>query len=192
MRTGAHGLYEWLEVAHDLGEFLSLCPGAIVGRYLAISARDSGFFEPSEQDRAAGWNASGGVAYSPRVDSIATLPPYCYGQCAGYDEWYIFQSQPPPLGSIRHENVFTSEIGPGNVFQFVNFMGCPFSDSQVKPIGHLFWRQMDWVQPESYVADGGDCLLFATRNSALYGAVGDMLSKQPTKHSDPESTSGES
>jgi hypothetical protein len=186
MRTGIHGVYQWIEVDHDLGEFLSLCPGAIVGRYLAISAVDSGSFEPSEQDRAAGWNASGGVAYSPRVDSIATLPPHCYGQCAGYDEWYIFESQPPLLGSVRHENVFTADIGPGNVFQFVNFMGHPFSDSEMKPIRDLFWRQMDWAQPESYVADGGDCLLFATRNSQLYGAVRNTLNAQPSRNSDPE------
>ncbi len=187
MTTGTHGVYKWLEVDHDLGEFLSLCPGAIVGRYLAISAVDSGCFEPSEQDRAVGWNASGGVAYGPRMESIAMLPSNCCcRERCGYDEWYIFQNQAPPLGSVCRANVFTSEIGPGNVFQFVNFMGCRFSDPQMKAISDLFWRQMDWVQPESYVGDGGDCLLFATRNSGLYLAVRDTLSKQPSKRSGPE------
>lgn len=186
MRTGTHGVYQWLEVDHGLDEFLSLCPGAIVGKYLAISSVDSGCFEPSEQDRAAGWSTSGGVAYSPRVNSIAILPPNCCCQCCGYDEWYIFQSQPAPLGSVCHANLFTSEVGPGSVFRFVNFMGVPFSDSQMQPVSDLFWRQMDWVQPESYVADGGDCLLFATRSSELYAAVRDALNAQPSKYSDPE------
>ncbi len=185
MRTGIHGVYQWLEVDQNLGEFLSLCPEAIVGRYLAISTVDSGSYEPSEQDRAGGWSASGGVAYSPRIDSVAALPPYCYGQCAGYDEWYIFPNQPPLLGSICHENVFTADIGPGNVFQFVNFMGCRFSDSEMKPISDLLWRQIDWVQPESYVADGGECLMFATRNSRLYGAVRNTFSAHPSEDSDP-------
>ena len=42
-------------------------------------------------------------------------------------------------------------------------------------ISDPFWRQMDWVQPESYIADGMDCLLFATRNSQLYAVVQETL-----------------
>jgi hypothetical protein len=56
----------------------------------------------------------------------------------------------------------------------------------MKPISDLLWRQMDWVQPESYVADGGDCLLFATRNSQLYGAVRNTLNAELSKRSGPE------
>jgi hypothetical protein len=186
MTTGTHGAYEWLEIDHDLGEFMSLCPSAIVGKYLAITAVDSGSFAPSEQDLADGWNANGGVAYSPPIESIAILPSNCCCRgCCGYDEWYVFERQPPSLGSVCHANVFTSEIGCGNVFQFINFMGLRFSDAQMKAISDLFWRQIDWIQPESYVGDGEDCLLFATRNSQLFGAVREALSKGPSKHSAP-------
>lgn len=184
MTTGTHGGYGWLEVDHDLGEFMSLCPDAIVGKYLAITAVDSGSFAPSERDLAVGWSANSGIAYSPRVESFATLPSDCScRECCGYDEWYIFESQPPSLGSVCHANVFTSEIGHGNVFQFINFIGFRFSDAQMKDIAGLFWRQMDWVRPESYVGEGADCLLFATRNSQLYDAVRGALTKQPSKHS---------
>jgi hypothetical protein len=74
MRTGTHGSYKWLEADHDLQEFLSLCPYAIVARHIAITAVDSGSFAPSEGDRAAGWTDTGGIAYSPRLESIAMLP----------------------------------------------------------------------------------------------------------------------
>jgi hypothetical protein len=178
MMTGAHGAYEWLEVDHDLGEFISLCPDAIVGKYLAITAMDSGSFAPSERDLAAGWTANSGIAYGPRVESFAALPSDCIcRECRGYDEWYIFESQPPPLGSICHANVFASEIGHGNVFQFINFVGFRFSNPQTKEIDRLFWRQMDWVQPESYIGEGADCLLFATRNSRLYHEITEALAK---------------
>jgi hypothetical protein len=178
MTTGTHGAYEWLEVDHDLGEFTSLCPSAIVGRYLAITAADSGSFAPSEQDVADGWTADGGIAYSPRMESIAILPlNRCCRDCHGYDEWYVFERQPPPLGTVCHANVFRSEIGSGNVFQFINF-GFRFSDTQMKAVSDLFWQQIDWLQPESCVAESEDALLFATRNSQLYGSVRQSLSNR--------------
>jgi TFIIF-interacting CTD phosphatase-like protein len=45
---------------------------------------------------------------------------------------------------------------------------------------------MEWMQPESYVADGEDCLLFATRNSQIYRIVFEALSNQRSKHSESE------
>jgi hypothetical protein len=118
------------------------------------------------------------------MESTAMLPLNCRCECCGYDEWYIFERQPPYLGSLCQANVFTSEIGSGNVFQFINFR-LRFSDTQMKAISDLFWRQIDWVQPESYVADGEDTLLLATRNSQLYGSVRETLSHQRSKHSPP-------
>ncbi len=186
MTTGTHGAYQWLEVDHDLGEFISLCPSAIVGKYLVITAVDSGSFVPSEQDVAGGWTAASGIAYSPRMESTAILPlNCCCRECGGYDEWYIFERRPPSLGSVCHANVFTSEIRSGNVFQFINFMGLRFSDARMNAISDLFWRQIDWIQPESYLADGEGCLLFATRNSQIFGAIREALIKGPSKHSAP-------
>jgi hypothetical protein len=99
-------------------------PSAIVDKYLAITAVDSRSFAPSEQDLADGWSANSGIAYSPRMESMAILPSNCCcRECCGYDEWYVFERQPPSLGSVCHANVFTSEIGSGNVFQFINFIG---------------------------------------------------------------------
>jgi len=77
MKTSSHGPYKWLEADHHLHEFLSLCASAIVGRHIAITAVDSGSFIPSEEDRAAGWTGNGGIAYSPRLESVAIVPPDC-------------------------------------------------------------------------------------------------------------------
>jgi hypothetical protein len=117
MKTGTHGPYKWLEADHDLHEFLSLYPGAIVGRHIAITAVDSGSFSPSEDDRAAGWTDIGGIAYSSRLESVAMLPlDCCCRKCYGFDEWYIFGTEPTPLGSICHANVFETALAFPNVF----------------------------------------------------------------------------
>jgi hypothetical protein len=117
MKTGSHGPYKWLEADHHLNEFLSLCAGAIIGRNIAITAVDSGSFIPSEEDRAAGWTGNGGIAYSPRLESVAILPPdCCCRECCGFDEWYIFGTEPTPFGSICHANVFETAIAPPYVF----------------------------------------------------------------------------
>ena len=117
MKTGTHGPYKWLEADHDLHEFLSLCPGAIVGRHIAITAVDSGSFSPSEDDRAAGWTDTVGIAYSPRLESVAMLPlDCCCRKCYGFDEWYIFGTEPTPRGSICHANVFETALAFPNVF----------------------------------------------------------------------------
>jgi len=186
MKTGAHGPYRWLEADHDLREFLSLCPGTLVGRHIAITALDSGSFNPSGEDRAAGWSDSGGIAYSPRLESVAMLPPNCCCRecCGGFDEWYIFGAKPRLLGSICHANIFDTEIAPPNVFQFINFGGFQLSDPQFKAISDLFWKQMEWVRPESYLGDGDCSLLFVSSDSERFGSVRDILSRSPSRYTD--------
>jgi hypothetical protein len=34
-----------------------------------------------------------------------------------------------------------------------------------------FWKQLEWINPESYLADGSGCLIFVTRNENLFRAV---------------------
>jgi hypothetical protein len=149
MQTGTQGRYKWLEADLDLCEFLSVCPAAILGRHIAITAVDSGSFCPSEEDRAVGWTATGGIAYSPRIESISKLPSQCCCRdCGPFDEWYIFRTQPTPFGAICRANVFETAIAPPNVFQFINFGAFRLSDPQMKAITDLFWQQIEWVRPE--------------------------------------------
>ena len=182
MHTGVHGPYKWLEADHDLLEFLSFCPGAIVGRHIAITAVDSGSYCPSERDRAAGWFSSGSIAYSPRLEAVDMLPERCCcRECYGFDEWYIFDTEPAPLGSICDSNVFETAISRPNVFQFINFGGFQLSDPQMNPITDLFWKQMEWIQPESYVGDGNKCLVFVSSNHEVFCIVHDALSRSPSR-----------
>lgn len=185
MKTGTQGPYKWLEADHDLHEFLSLCSGAIVGKHIAITAVDSGCFSPSDDDRTTGWIDTGGIAYSPRLEPVAMLPRgCCCRDCCGFDERYIFGTEPPPLGSICHANVFETAIAPPNVFQFINFGGFQLSDPQMKAITDLFWTQMAWVRPESYLGDGDRCLVFVSSDQERFGSVHDILSRSPSRNAD--------
>jgi hypothetical protein len=144
---------------------------------------DSGSFSLSEDDRAAGWTNTGGIAYSPRLESVAMLPPdCCCRECCGFYEWYIFGTEPTPLGSICRANVFETAIAPPNVFQFINFGGFQLSDLQMKAITDLFWRQMAWVRPESYLGDGDGRLIFVSSDHECFRSVNDILSRCPSRN----------
>ena len=180
METGANNGYEWLESDQDLRTFLSLCPEAIAGKYLAVTAVDSGSFVPSGADVAEGWKNVGGIAYSPCLGAAADLPKGCCClDCCGFDEWYVFGT-PPKLGSLCNENFFVTEIAPENVSAFINsFLRLYPPDPRDQVITDLFWKQIEWMQPESYVADGLDCLIFATRDRTLFASVRAALEAQP-------------
>lgn len=181
MNTGTQDGYKWLETDHRLSEFIPVCQNTIIGKYLVITAVDSGVFQPSREDELRGWRAIGGVAYSPLVESVAELPSdCCCRDCCGFDEWYLFDRRPGQLGSICHQNVFEASIAEGNVFQFANFYGFRFTNPVMQPVVDLFWNQVRWAQPESYVADCDGCLVFATRNSALFENVVAQLSNSPS------------
>lgn len=185
LQIGMHGPYRWLEVDQSLREFLSLRPAVILGRHIAITAVDSGRFSPSEDDHAAGWKATGGIAYSPLIRSVEMLPPdCCCRECCGFDEWYIFATEPTPLGAICDANVFEVAVAPPNVFQFINFGGFQLSDPHMKAITDLFWRQMAWVRPESYLGDGERCLVFVSADPELFASVQGILSRSPARHRD--------
>ena len=176
MITGVHGRYNWLQTDRELRDFLGICPFAVLNKYLAITAVDSGSFAPSDADCANGWTAEGGVAYSPRLQSIDDLPSHsCCRGCYGFDEWYIFDKRPVALGTLSHANPFTTEIALGNVVVFVNFGGFSLSDPVMGEVTNLFWRQVDWMQPHSYLADGQEHLIFTTKDAALFAAVENSL-----------------
>lgn len=84
-----------------------------------------------------------------------------------------------PLGDVSNESVFTTEIAPGAVFRFINFLGFRPSDPKMESITKLFWRQVEWMQPESYLGDGQECLVFASRNQRLFDSIRDTLGAHP-------------
>ena len=45
---------------------------------------------------------------------------------------------------------------------------------EMKDLADLFWRQLDWIRPESYVADN-DYLTFVSMNESLFTKVHDAM-----------------
>ena len=53
---------------------------------------------------------------------------------------------------------------------FVNFGGFSLRSSEMKDLADLFWLQLEVIQPESSIADGG-LLNFVTDDEQLFAAI---------------------
>ena len=70
----------------------------------------------------------------------------------GWDEWYVFNT-PVDMGTSHlGENIFEVPDEPGQVRVFVNYCFAPHLP-KMSDLAVLFWRQLEWIRPESYVAD---------------------------------------
>ena len=177
--AGERGAYQWISAPHEVGQLLDLCPQTVVGKYVAITVIDSGVVRLSEDDRRAGWTSRGEIAYSPRVRSIDLLH---MTRQEGFQEWYIFAG-PTTLGGASRENVFEPPPVPDVVMVFAHYYAFALHNPKVSDLTDLFWRQLEWIQPESYVADGSECLTFVTRNHELFESVHEVLkANPPTRH----------
>ena len=166
--TGSHGAYLWVTTAqHDLGSLLQRCPHVFLGKYIAVTSLDSGPLTLTDEEKRTGWQSRNQIAYSPQIQSVEGLP---YGECAGFDEWYVFQS-PFDLGQLWDGNVFEAPLTDGHVSTFVNFLGFAPHNPEVGDLVSLFWKQLDWIQPESYIADGNAFLTFVTCDKDLFATV---------------------
>lgn len=172
--TGLHGEYEWLTTHRDgLDTLLRACSQVVVGKYVAITSFDSGPLALNETEKSAGWSSRKGAAYSPKVQSIETLP------FEEYNEWYVLPS-PFDLGQISETNVLKYPLPSGEIAVFVNCGGFSLHmlDTPAwQELVELFWNQLESINPESYIADG-DLLNFACRNKDLFAAVRAALSER--------------
>jgi hypothetical protein len=171
--AGFQGDYQWLTTEHNLDNLLELCPQAFLGKYVAVTSLDSGALVPTDEQIRDGWQSRDEIAYSPQVQSVMTLR---HGECGGFDEWYIFD-RPFDMGQKWRGNVFEAPMQPGQVAVFVNFLGFALHVPVMQDIANLFWKQLDWIRPESYVADGNDYLTFVSRDKALFTEVRKALSE---------------
>jgi hypothetical protein len=167
LATGSRGAYKWLVSESELKDLLRLSPGVVLGKYVAITSIDSSQLSPTAEEKLAGWESRQGIAYSPLVQSVETLPR------GGWDEWYVF-NQPADLGISRlGTNIFDPALKSGEVGVFVNYC-FTLHRPDMGDMADLFWNQLDWIQPESYIADN-DFLTFVTRDEGLFDAVRDAL-----------------
>jgi hypothetical protein len=90
---------------------------------------------------------------------------------SGFNEWYVFDS-PFDLGLLCHGNIFESSLSPGRVWTFVNYdAGFALHNPEMADLTRLFWQQLDWIRPESFIADSSAFLTFVSRNDDLFVAV---------------------
>lgn len=165
---GARGAYLWLTTGQlDLDSLLRTCPQALLGKYIAITSHDSGSLIPTEEEKRAGWQSPNEIAYSPQIQWGERLP---HRECGGFDEWYVFK-HPSDLGHIWHGEVFEAPLTSGQVSTFANFLGFALHNPEVEDLTRRFWKQLAWVQPESYIADGDLFLTFVTCDAELFGSV---------------------
>jgi hypothetical protein len=173
VNAGSHGAYEWLTTTrHDVDSLLTLCPTAVLGKYVAVTCFDSGSLSLSDEEKAAGWESRKGIAYSPLIRSVGTLP-----ERGGFDEWYVFGT-PIDLGEKRQGNIFEAPLSAGQVEVFVNFAE-GFDLQQPDSLVPLFWRQLEWIRPESYVADTHHLLTFVSTNRCVFAAARQALTEHP-------------
>jgi hypothetical protein len=161
---GAHDSYEWLVTEHALEDVLSICPELVLGKYLAITAADSGQLVPDGEQIMAGWKNSGGIAYSPKITSLNLLEP------EGWDEWYVFEKE-TNLGRIaKGANIFESPMAQGEVWQFVNF-NLGLHRTEMDSLAKLFWEQIEKIHPQVYIADSDYHLTIVSNVKPRFTAV---------------------
>ena len=170
--TGSHGEYQWVTTGQqDLDTVLRLCPQVVLGKYVAVTSIDSGPLILNDDEISIGWQIRNDIAYSPKIQSVEGL---AHGECEGFDEWYVFEA-PSDLGQVIRGNIFESRLNPGQIAVFVNYIAFGFHDPLTQELTDLFWRQLEWIRPESYIADGS-LLNFVSRDSNLFATVFQALS----------------
>jgi hypothetical protein len=45
----------------------------------------------------------------------------------------------------------------------------------MQAIADLFWAQIEWMRPDSYLGDGDRCLVFVSSDHELFGGVREIL-----------------
>ena len=172
---GTHRDYLWLtSTEHYIDFLIKAAPQIFDTRYIAITSADSGSLTLTAELILRGWTSEHGIAYSPRLQAPMEIPHQLDGpDNPGYDELFVFQS-PTNLGELTRGNIYgEGSPQPGKLVPFVNFGGFTLYDrsGDYRAISDLFWPQLERLDPESYVADGRECLTFISRNMNLFESV---------------------
>jgi len=129
-----------------------------------------------EEERALGWIDQNSLAYSPRIEKVAWVPR------GEYDEWYTFLTS----ARINMPEVFVNDSGftlrdPRQDLKNLDptwdkKMHVEWSEIILEK-QFRFWRQMQAIMPESYIAEG-DRLIFVTNSLGHYEAIRQHFQKR--------------
>lgn len=146
--TGKRGKYLWVEWRSDfLGDLLSTFPQLVLGKHLVNTSFDSGSLTLAPEEIEQGWRKHNELALSPPIADVSLIPK------DHYDEWYVFAS---PTTFEDYE-------------VFVNHGSFSLHDFLVE-IQERFWRQLERLAPESFLAEG-EHLICATKNESLFNQI---------------------
>lgn len=165
MWVGFEDGYEWLVATYSLGDLLNVCPQLVIGRFVAVTAFDSGSLVLTQQEVADGWNSKSGIAYSPKISDLKSLP---YDNC--YDEWYVFDAR-TEIGTLAEQggNIF-EPLNKDTVSQFVNYhLGLHLEEQE--PLAQLFWIQIHRLQPIVYLADCQSYSTVVSKDKELFTII---------------------
>ena len=112
---GSHGPYRWLVTQQvDVATLVESCPQSLAGKFVAVTSLDSGPMILTDEEKGLSWHSRNEIAYSPQItlSQDGRIKGVATGQCAGYDEWYVFDS-PHDLGALCDGNVFESDLSAG-------------------------------------------------------------------------------
>jgi hypothetical protein len=160
MFHGSHGPFRWVESpAHKTQDVLQLCPEAVLGKHLVITAFDSTKITTVEQGPLRAWRVEGSALYVRPPADLLDIPYDVF------NEWFVFTAAPAQqkLESFMSSNWFT--LGPclsGNADRATQW--------EIKRTQRAFWQLLESASPESYLACGNR-LIFVTRNDTFFTAV---------------------
>lgn len=179
MKSGRHGKWWWLETAeHTLDSIVDDCPRVLIGRYVAITAFDSGELIPTAAERETGWTKDGPTAISPVVADVSSLPNLPHDQ---FDEWWVFDRRPAAFEQEAFVNYGAFSLAPAAELK----EGADPSWDKALIQSHIenredlqarFWAAMEALQPALFIGDG-DRLSVVTSSEAEFDALAEVLSK---------------
>src|SRR6185437_15379347 len=89
MFHGSHGPFRWVESpAHKAQDVLQICPEAVLGKHLVITAFDTSKNTAVVQDSLRAWRVEGSALHVPQLADLLEIPYDVF------NEWFIFTAAP--------------------------------------------------------------------------------------------------
>lgn len=157
--------YSWLETwGYPLAvrQVVRESPEVVLGKRVVVTASDSGPLELTEVETRLGWTMQQQYAVSPVVEDIKILPSTDI-----YDEWYVFDIV-PALGTLK---VFVT-----NPYTFfLSEKRAAMTNSKISYDD--FWKHLEVLHPDSYLACNENAFMYVCRDSELFGRVAAVCHK---------------